>query len=396
MVRLLADPTVGPYAAAKLLASIGIWIHNITAAVVVFDVTGSAVAVAAVSIAQFTPQVVLAPWAGARADRAGRRRRRQVVVGRLTATLGSGGLAVWLAVTSVSDLRGPAPLIGAALIVGIGFAISIPAMQALVPALAQPKELASLVTIDTAPFTLARAVGPALGALILATSGPAAAFGVAAASQLLLAFVMARIRLRPVDQPTSGDKSVSAGLRHLRADPALALLLVGVVGIGVGVDPVITLTPSLAADLGHGAPLVAFMASSFGLGAATAPLLLGPMRKRVRETIIGPSGLAVLALAMAALAASTTAFFALATLYVAGIGMILGITSFTTQIHQRLPEGMRGRIMGLWTVCFVGTRPLAAAVNGTLADLLSAQAALLILAVVLAGIALATRPRRSW
>lgn len=388
--RLLLDPTVGPYVGTKLLASVGIWIYNVVAAVVVFDATGSAFLVGAVSVAQFTPQVLLAPWAGALADR--RSRRAQVMLGRTTSAVGAGALTAWLAAGG-GNPSGPWPVVAAALLVGVGFAISTPAMQALVPALVQPRELPSMVTLDTTPFTLARAAGPALGALILATAGPAAAFGVAAASQFLLAAVVGVIRLRQVEERPSADTSVWAGIRHVRADPVLMLLLAAVVGIGLGVDPVITLTPALAAELGSGANLVALMASAFGLGAATTPLVLGWIRKRTRETAIGPFGLTLLALSLVVLAASTTAQLALATLYIGGVGMMLGITSFTTQIQQRLPEQLRGRVMGLWAVCFVGSRPLAAVLNGTLADTLSTQAALLILAAILISIVFLTRPR---
>lgn len=75
--------------------------------------------------------------------------------------------------------------------------------------------------------------------------------------------------------------------------------------------------------------------------------------------------------------------------------MMLGINTFTTQIQQRLPEYLRGRIMGLWAVCFVGSRPFAAALNGTLAETLSTEAALLTLSAILSVIAFVTWLYRS-
>ncbi|MPZ88615.1 MAG: MFS transporter [Nitriliruptorales bacterium] len=391
-VRLLLDRTVGPYFAAKVLASMGIWIHNVVAAIVVYQVSGSALLVGAVSIAQFTPQVFLAPWMGAVADRGDR--CGQVVAGRLGTAAGSGALAVWIAVIGLEGPRGAAAVIAAALVVGIGFAVSGPAMHALEPALARPSELPVVITIATSPFTVARAAGPALGALLLVIAGPAVAFGVASSCQLAFAFVVWRLRLRSVVRPESSDGSVLAGVRYLRRDAAVALLLIGVTGVGFGVDPVITLSPPLAAGYGAGAELVAAMASAFGAGAAVTVFLLGPVRRRFSQSRIGSAGLGVLAASMAAVAASPTSALAVAFLFVGGMGMMGAITSLTTQIQQRVPEELRGRVMALWSVCFVGSRPLAAAINGAIADLWSPEAALVVLAALLAAAAILARPSR--
>jgi MFS family permease len=389
--RLLLDRTVGSYFVAKVLASIGIWIHNVVAAIVVFQLTGSALLVGAVSIAQFTPQLLLAPWMGAIADRGNR--RRQVIVGRLLAGAGSGGLATWLWVAGIERLDAGA-VIAAALGVGVGFAVSGPAMHAIVPALARPSELSPVIAITTSPFTIARAAGPALGALVLVTAGPAAAFAVAAAGQLLFAAVVWRLRLRPVPRTPSTDGSVRAGLRYLRQDTRVAFLLAAVAGIGFGVDPVITLTPPLAAGYGGGEELVAAMASAFGVGAAVTVLLIGLLRRRVSQSRLGTAGVLVLAASMAALAASPTAELAVASLFVGGGGMMAAVTSLTTQIQERVPEDLRGRVMALWSVCFVGSRPLAAALNGAIADYASADVALLVLTGLLLLTALLARRGR--
>jgi hypothetical protein len=73
--RLLVDPSFGPFFWTQMLSTIGIWVSNITAAILVFDLTGSALLVGLVSVAQFAPQVALGPWSGALADRGDRRRQ---------------------------------------------------------------------------------------------------------------------------------------------------------------------------------------------------------------------------------------------------------------------------------------------------------------------------------
>lgn len=389
--RLLLDQTVGPYIAAKAAAAIGVWIHNVVAAVVVFELTRSVTLVGAISVAQFTPQIVLSPMFGALADRGNR--RVMAVFGKALSALGSGGLAAWL-LLAPPGAGGPWPFIAASLVVGIGFAVSVPATHALVPSLAEPEELAALIAVDTAPFTLARAIGPALGALMLTQAGPAVAFAVAATTHAVLASTVALVRLRPKARTPSTDRSATAAIRHLRVDPVVGLLLVAVVAIGLGVDPVVTLTPPLAAHFGYGAGLVAAMASAFGLGAASTPFLVGSVHRRLGVTRTGGLGVGILTASLFALAASPMAAAALVVLFVGGCGMMLGVTSLTTQLQQRIPENLRGRIMALWGIAFVGSRPLAAALNGIVADRYSARVALVVLGVVLTLLAIVARPAR--
>ena len=391
-LRLLVDRTVGSYVAAKVLASMGIWVHNVVAAILVYDVSGSALLVGAVSIAQFSPQVVLAPWMGAVADRGNR--RRQVVAGRLLVAVGSGSLAAVLAILGLEGPAGAWLVIGAALVVGIGFAISAPAMHAIVPSMARPNELPAVIALTTAPFTFARAAGPALGALILVGAGAAAAFAFATLCQLVLAAVVATMPLRAVTRPVSADGSALAGLRHLRADRALGLLLLAVAGVGFGVDPVITLSPPIAAGFGEGAGLVATLASAFGVGAALTVLALGWLRRHVSQERVGTGGFWVLAAATLAFGLSPTPALAVTAVTVGGAGMMAAVTGLTTQIQQRVPEELRGRVMALWSVAFIGSRPLAAGLNGAVADVWSPQVALVLLAVVLAAVGGLTRPGR--
>jgi MFS family permease len=379
--RLLADPTFGPFTAGLLGSAMGMWIQNIVAAVVVFELTGSAFMVGAVSMAQFVPQVALAPLAGALADRGNR--RLLAAAGYFAGGLPIAALATWVGVAGLDGLPGAWPIIAAMGVSGIGFAVSMPAGQALVPALVRPAELSGAVALNVLPFTIARAAGPGLGALLLALAGPGAGFGAAAAGHGVFVAVLLWLRPRAQPRATGGDRSIRAGLRHLRTDPVVALLLLTIMVVGLGLDPVLTLTPPLAAQLGGGEELVGAMASAFGVGAAVTVVLLARIRRRLGLRRSGPVGLAGMAAGMAGLAVAPRPAWALAALAVGGMGMIVAMTALTTQLQQRLPEELRGRVMALWSVCYVGSRPVAAAVNGALADLTSVQVPLVLTTVML-------------
>lgn len=391
-LRLLGDRTFGPFFIGQLLATAGVWVHNIAAAIVVYELTRSAALVGAVSIAQFGPQLLLAPWSGAMADRGDR--RRQVVWGRLVTVLGSGGLALWIATIGLDGVPGALAVIAAALVVGVGFALGGPAMQALIPSLVRPSELASGVALSAAPFTLARAGGPAIGALVVTTAGPAAAFAVAAASNLVFAVLVMVLAIPHLERSPVSDSSVRAGFRHIRGDGAVLVLLLGACTVGIGADPVITLSPPIADALGGGSRLVGWLASAFGIGAALAFPLLGWLRRSAGLHRMASGGLLVMAAGLGLLALAPVAWLALGAMGIAGAGITLAVTSLSTQLQQRSPEDLRGRIMAVWLIAFLGSRPLAAGVNGGIADAISPAAALAVVVAVLVGGAWLVRPAR--
>ena len=387
---LLRDRTFGPYFWGQALATMGVWTHNVAAAILMWGLTGSTQWVAAITIAQFLPQVLVSPWSGGRADRADR--RRQMVAGTLVAGFGPALIAAWEVAVGFDTGLGPVILLAAAGVIGTGFALSGPATQALLPSLVRRSELPSVVAVSSWPMTVARAAGPALGALLMVASGPAVTFALVAASQFVFAGVMHR-RERETLAPLAGrDTRVRAALTYLRAERPTAFLLLGVGVVGFGVDPVVTLAPAVAERLGGGADVVGLLASAFGVGSAVGFVLLPLVRRRRRLESMATLGLVLLALGLAPLAVLPTTATAAVSLGVAGIGMALSLTGFTTAIQQRVPDALRGRVMAIWAVAFLGSRPLAATLSGGIADVWSEEVALVAAALLILVGAVASRP----
>src|SRR5690606_36321505 len=129
-----------------------------------------------------------------------------------------------------------------------------------------------------------------VGALLLTTAGFAVTFAVAATGTLAFAVVLALIPIRQEDRSRSHDRSMRAGWRYVRRNTSIMALLIGVAALGMGVDPVITLTPALAARLGEGTELVGLLASAFGVGAITGFLTLSLAQRLLslhRTAVIG-------------------------------------------------------------------------------------------------------------
>lgn len=389
--QLVLDPLVGRYFAARLFSTAGVWIHNIVAAILAFQLSGSALMVGMVSVAQFGPQVLLAPLSGSLADRGNR--RGQLIVGRLIVALGSGFLALWLTIADVDGLPGVWPVITAAFVVGLGFVLTVPAQESIIPALVPKQDLPAAIALNAVPSTLARTMGPALGAFIADSIGPSIAFAITAATNLLFALVVSSLDIESRPQaPASTDYRFRASMRLLRENPALTLMLGGIVAVGIGTDPAITLTPPLGEMFGEGNRNVALLASAFGVGSLGAFSVLGRLRQRIGLKKLATTGLGLLAAGLLAVGSVRSIDVAMTGFGIAGVGMTMGFTSFTALLQQRLPDQFRGRVMALWAVAFIGSRPIAAATNGTIADHFGTRAAFATVAFTVAALAWISRP----
>lgn len=388
--QLVRDRAFGPFMVGKIASSSGTWVQNIAAAVLMFELTRSAVMVGAVSVVQFAGSLLFSLWAGALTDRFDR--RKLLVAGRLVSGVAVGLLAVLLVLVDLRGLHGAVIVLVAMFVMGLGLAVSVPAMQALVPALVADEDLEQALALSSAAPSVARTVGPALGAGLLLLGGPALAFAVAAGSHALLATTMVFVRARPQKRPAIRP-SVLGGLRYLRDDRNAGKLMLAVALIGFGADPVVTLTPPLAEALGGGSDAVGLFASAFGLGALVLIVLFGRVRRLLTLRQSGMTGFWILAAGLVATAFSPTLWVAAGGFLVAGFGFMLSNVALTTRIQRRVPDELRGRVMALWGVAFLGSRPFAAMVNGTLADLVSLEAGLLCSAVVVASAAVLARVR---
>ncbi|HSK96093.1 MAG TPA: MFS transporter [Euzebyales bacterium] len=364
--ELLVDPTFGRYFLGNLTSNCGNWIQNVAAATAVYSLTRSATLTGVVSGALWIGSLFLQPYAGVVSDRVDR--RRMLLAGQVLSFAAASVLAVWTVVAGLGDLPGPWPIIVATVIIGIGNAVSTPSMQALVPALVPPADLEQAVALNSVTFTLGRALGPALAAGILLLGGPTAGFVVNAVTYVPLIVVLLVIRQREIERSGAGEGSVREVLRLVRHDRRLSYLLVATATIGWTADPVNTLTPPMADLFGGGNALVGVFVGCFGGGAATASLILRRIRRRVGLDRLGVGGLGGFGIGVVLFAVSPTPWLAAAALALAGMAFLGAITVVTTRLQQDIAEDVRGRMMALWGVAFLGSRPVAALINGVVAD----------------------------
>lgn len=390
--KLVVDPVFGSLFWGKLLSAFGVWLHNIVAAIVVYSATHSALAVGLVSVFQFTPQLLLAPLSGTLSDRG--HVWGQMFGGRILCFAGSSFLALWFVLNEeTGGWIGTLPVLAASLVVGLGFVLGGPAQQSVIPRLVRADELPTAMMLNTTPMTLARITGPAVGAVVAGQFGPAYAFAVAAATHLIFALLIGIIRF-PETKRREPDVnySVRTALRHVWLDKPLVLLLIAVTAVGIGSEPTITLAPALSHSLHGGEGLVGALATSFGIGAGIGLFSVtaaGTWRGQAWVTFVGLSSMAsgMLLVAVAPMLLTVLGGFA-----IAGLGFTWTMSAASTMVQQRVPEELRGRVMAFWMIGFVGARPLAATMLGSVADAAGVYAAIGMTFILLTLAAWACRP----
>jgi MFS family permease len=389
---LMFDPVFGTLFWGKMFAVVAVWTHGIVAAIVMYDATRSALMVGLVGVVQFGPQLILSPTSGKWADTGNP--ARQILLGRVLCVVGSGSAALWLFIDpGLQGMSAAIPVLSGSLLVGFGFVVGGPAMQSIVPNLIREGELSTAMALNSMPMTAGRIIGPAAGAYLAAHFGSAAGFAVSAGLHLVFAIFLVVVRFpSPPPRRSGADYRVRTAVKYVWRDRPLLLALIAVTTVGIASDPSITLTPSMADELGGGTRLVGILSAAFGIGAAVGMIALALMRGRTASSRVSSIGLFGMAAGCVVLTAATVPALAVFGFAIAGLGFGWAMTGLATVVQERAPQELRGRIMALWLVGFVGSRPIAAAVLGGTADLVSVQAAFAVAAVLCAVVTVLCRP----
>jgi MFS family permease len=317
--------------------------------------------------------LLLAPWTGSVADRFDR--RRLLLVTQPVSAL----LAGLLALVTALDLATPPLVICLVLAVGVVSAFSTPAQLALIASLVPPRELPSAVALNSMTFNLARAAGPALAALTIATLGLAEAFAVNAATYLIFVGALLFLHPRPQERAARGESRLRDSLALVRREPKLLAYLLIVAAVGFASDPVNTLAPAFAEEFEYADTVSGLIIGVFGAGAVTAAFIVAGRtagsRRRIMATLL------LMGLGMTAFALSPWLELGFVFLFLAGLGYLSSNTAATSRLQLEVAETQRGRIMALWSVAFLGLRPIASLVDGAIASAAGVRVAGVVLAL---------------
>jgi hypothetical protein len=243
-------------------------------------------------------------------------------------------------------------------------------------------------------YNLARAVGPALAALSVRKLGIPASFGINAGSYLVLVLGVALVQPAARQLARRGEARLRESLRLVLDEPRLLGFLLIVTAVGFASDPINTEAPAFAHAFGRPDTDSGYLIGAFGVGAVSAAFLLAGRTtgstRRMRTTLV-LLGAGVIGFALMPWLEVGYVFLA-----VAGFGYLASNTSATSRLQLDVAPEQRGRIMALWSVAFLGLRPIASLTDGAIAGAFGVRAAGVVLAlpVLAAALAIAAVERR--
>ena len=380
--RVIRSRNFGPYFVGNAASASGTWFQNLAASILVFRLTHSPFLLGVLNFCQFVPVLVLSPWAGSIADRLDR--KRLLLITQVAATALGGTLAVLAFDGRASEWV----VIGFSGALGVTSAFAVPSQQALIAALVEEHDVPQAVALNSMTFNLARAIGPASAAGVIAAFGIPWAFALNSCSYLLL--VVGLLLVHPRDEERAERAALRESFGLLRANPKLAVALLIVMTAGFGSDPVNTESPAFAHAFGFSDTWAGAIVAFFGAGAVAAALLVAGRvagsRRRMAATLAALGG--------GILLFSITPWLPLAFVFlaIAGFGYLGSNTAATTRLVLGVAPSQRGRIMALWSIAFLGLRPVASLADGGLAGAFGVRVAGVVLALpALFGAAFAVR-----
>jgi MFS family permease len=360
---------------AALVSNIGTWMQSVGAVWQVGNQSGSAALVALVQTAVSLPIVLLALPAGAAADVVDRRR---LLLLTQTWMLVS---AAALCVATVLGRASPAAVLALTFLLGLGNAANAPAWQATIPELVGGRLLAPAVALNSAGFNIGRAIGPALGGLVVAAAGPAAVFGLNALSYLGVLAVLWRWRRPPQDKLGAGEQmlgAIGAGIRYVRFAPLLRAVLLRTALFILPASALWALLPVVARDaLGLDATGFGLLLGALGIGSVAGAVVLPRLRRAVPIDRRVVAATCLYALATVVLAVVGSALVVGLAMVAAGMAWLAILTSFNVATQTAVPRWVRARALAVYLLVFQGGLAVGSALWGVVAGRVGERTALL-------------------
>jgi MFS family permease len=345
------------------ISLIGTWMQQVAISWLVYRLTGSTLMLGLIAFCSSFPTFVVAGPAGALADRWSRYR---MVVWAQVALMVEAVVLAALVITGTVEIWH---------LSGLVYGFDVPARQALIVRFVRGQDLPNAIALNSSIFNGARLVGPAIAGVLISVLGEGPVFVLNALSYVAVLGALWAVEAR--DQGTGGGDSVlrtmGAGFRYAFGFPPIRailvlLTLISLVGLPYGV-----LLPVFAADiLGGEAGTLGLLTAAAGLGALAGALTLAS-----RASVQGLGDfivrcLLVFGAALIAFAYSRSVWLSAGALTLVGFGIMATTSAMNTILQTLVDEEMRGRVMALYTMAFIGLSPLGALFGGALADRIGA------------------------
>ena len=386
------------YLLGQSLANTGTWMQSIAQDWLIFDLTHSSTAVGITMALQFLPMLLFGLQAGALADRIPKRR-----ILFTTQTLNAAATAT-LAVLTIAGVTKAADVYAFALVSGMIFAFDVPARQSFVTEVVPADRLRAAISLTAAVFQATRLIGPAIASLLIVSVGTGWVFAVNAACYIGPTIGLLMLRpadLRPAPPAARARGTVREAVRYVRGRPEVlwTIFLVGMLGT-FGLNFPVVLTAMAKSTFGGDASTYGLFNIVLGLGSAAGAVLAGAASRTRTRTIVGAAAVFGILQAAAALAPGIAVFLML--LAAMGFVNLVCQAMANSSVQLAVDPELRGRVMGLYMLVFIGGTPVGAPIVGAVTGHYGARAGMLLcgavplLAATVTAAALSARRRRSY
>jgi MFS family permease len=377
----LKIPNYRRYFIGQLVSLSGNWMQMVAEIWVILTLTGSGVAVGLTTALQFLPMLLFGAWGGLIADRVPKR-------GLLLLTQGLHMIAPLAMLTlALNGVLVPWMVFALVFVRGCVNAVDYPTRQAFVMEMVGGERVVNAVSLNSVLVHSARIVGPAFAGVLIATVGVEPCFALNAASFAVMIFCLRGMDTKELSASELVPRqpgAVRAGLRYVRSDPELwiPLGLMAIVGtLGFNFQAILPLLARFTFDGGPGA--YAALVSAMGVGAVIGALVNGA-RGKVSPLLLAGAAIGFGALSLLAAGAPTLAL-ELVVLAPLGAASVTLAASINSALQLASEPSMRGRVMALYSIVFLGSTPIGGPLAGWLAEAIDPRAAL-----VMAGVAAIT------
>jgi MFS family permease len=359
---------------AGFVSNLGAWMQLVGSAWLMTSLTASAALVALLQTATSVPAFLLSLPAGALADVVDR--RRLVIVTQFWQVL----TAATLAILTIADVTTPAVLLIATFALATGATLGLPVMGAIVPELVDREQLPRAVALNATSSSLAQAIGPAIGGILVATAGSAVVFLLNAVAFGVVVIVAQGWRREPPVATLPPEHIVGAmraGARYVTHAPALDVVLIRV---GAHIACFSTVPALLAVvareQFGAGASHYGILLGALGAGGVAGTLLLPRLRRHMAPDRLAVPATLICGGALAALGALRDFAAALPLMVVIGLAHMTVVSSLNIAAQSVLPSWVRGRGLAVYQLVFAMCMAIGAAGWGALAESSGTETAL--------------------
>ncbi len=373
------------YFSGQLISLTGTWLQVVAQGWLVLKLTNSAYYLGLIAALSTLPSLFLTMFGGVIVDQFPK--RRILILTQTSSMI----LAFVLGFLTVFKIITVWEIGIIAFLLGVVNAIDAPARQSFVPEIVNKEQLASAIALNSSMFNAARVIGPSLAGILIALIGTGGAFIVNGVSYIavIIALLSMKINISFIRKKVNPIAAIKEGVRYSFSHPIIRTLMIIIGVCAVFGWSYSTILPIIAQNKFHvGAAGLGYLYAAIGLGAILGTIIIAIYSKMISPLLFIIGGNMLFASSLIAFTFVNTIHFALPLLFLAGFGLISQFAMINTTIQRLVKNELRGRVMSIYVLMFIGLSPIGNYEVGLLSDKVGTEIAIRIGAsiVLLTGI----------